>query len=97
MTICLNIILRKLLASSTYAISRTLDALASRLDAIQAAQGRFNKALIYKRLPPNFESAQELEEEWDEDEKEDARVETEMLSPDQLDELSEECRLVKEF
>lgn len=93
----ITLILRKLLASSTYAISRTLDALASRLDAIQTAQGRFNQNIDIQETTPDLESAQELEEEWDEDEKEDATVETEMLSPDQLDELSEECRLVKEF
>ena len=46
---------------------------------------------------PDLESVQELIEEWDEDGAEDKKIETEMFSPDQLDELNKEHRLVKEF
>jgi len=92
-----TLILRKLLASSTYAISGTLDALASRLGIIQTAQGKFNQNIDVQDAASDFEGAQELEEEWGEDETEDTRIETEMLSPDQLGELNEEYRLVKEL
>jgi ERCC4-related helicase len=62
----MTLILRKLLASSTYAISGTLDALASRLET--AAAKNTPTVDTPEEVTADFEAIDEVEEEWDEDE-----------------------------
>jgi len=64
----MTLILRKLLASSTYAIYGTLDALVKKLEAI-LKRHEFNETLL---IADDFETYEEVEEEWvDEEEDED--------------------------
>ena len=62
----MTLILRKLLASSTYAISGTLEALASRLET--AAAGNTPAVETPEEVAADFEAIDEVEEEWTEDE-----------------------------
>jgi ERCC4-related helicase len=61
----MTLILRKLLASSTYAISGTLEALENKLKAILADQKNLNKKV---ELGKEFETIDELEDEWGDEE-----------------------------
>jgi len=65
----MTLILRKLLASSTYAISDTLLGLANKLEAVEKAQAALDAPP--EDLAENFEALQELEDEWLEDEPEE--------------------------
>src|SRR3989442_6518655 len=58
-----TLILRKLLASSTYAISATLDSLARRLEAAAAAQASVEA--VPDDLPTDWEELDELADEWE--------------------------------
>lgn len=90
----ITLILRKLLASSTFAISGTLDALAHRLQALEDAQNKLGDRLDVETSADGMETASELEEEWDED----GEIESiDILSSDQIKELREEKALVNSF
>jgi len=62
----MTLICRKLLASSTYAISGTLDALANRLET--AAKENTPATETPEEVTADFEAIDEVEEEWTEDE-----------------------------
>lgn len=64
----MTLILRKLLASSTYAIYGTLDALVKRLERI-IANHNFNE--INEEITLDFEAFEEIQEEWESDEETD--------------------------
>lgn len=89
-----TLILRKLLASSTYAISATLDGLVQRLQDAAAQSEAVDS--VPADLPENWEELDELADEWDEDgngePKEKAR-----LTPQQLMELKREMEELREF
>ena len=92
----MTLILRKLLASSTYAISGTLEGLAKRLEA--AAAGRYGRP----DAPPDdfaedWEDIDELADEWDEDEDGNREPERAHLTPEQLAELRQEMAQLREF
>ena len=91
----MTLILRKLLASSTYAISSTLEGLASKLE--QAAAESEAVDTLPEDLPDNVEKIEELAEEWDEDEEETLRAERSRLTPEQLHELRLEMVKLREF
>ena len=61
----MTLICRKLLASSTYTISGTLDALANRLET---AAKRMRQPSKPEEVTADFEAIDEVEEEWTEDE-----------------------------
>lgn len=61
----MTLILRKLLASSTYAISGTLEVLANRLDALVKA--RTDTAPSPEQITSDFETTEEIREEWQDD------------------------------
>lgn len=63
----MTLILRKLLASSTYAISDTLQGLVKKLELLVADTVDADDPLL-PALAENWEEIDELEEEWDEDE-----------------------------
>lgn len=79
----MTLILRKLLASSTYAISGTLQALEKKLKAILTDQVFLNKKV---ELGREFETFNQLEDEWEEDEE----TSFELLSEEELDEVQKE-------
>jgi len=88
----MTLILRKLLASSTFAISGTLGALTSRLET--AAREHATQSLETQEVSPDFETIDEIEEEWTEDED---KKEKEPLSSEQLAELEQERQALIEF
>ena len=89
----MTLILRKLLASSTYAISGTLGALATRLEI--TAKNQKAPELQPSEISPDFETIDELEEEWLEEEKE--KPVPDSLTQEQLEELEEERQSLAEF
>ncbi|MBI4760409.1 MAG: DEAD/DEAH box helicase family protein [Chloroflexi bacterium] len=89
-----TLILRKLLASSTYAISGTLDSLAKRLET--AAMEAETVDVPPADLPENWEDFDELADEWDEDE-EGEQKEKVRLTPQQIAELKQEIEELREF
>ena len=101
----MTLILRKLLASSTYAISDTLAGLANKLEAIEQVQNAAANPPpeIDPSLADNFESLPEIEDEWlsDEDDVEDAEESHAkpvlLLSPEQREELRREKERLREF
>lgn len=70
----MTLILRKLLASSTYAISATLEALAKRLEVIIVHHTQ-SLAILEEAISGNIETFDEVKEEWAEEDDESAREE----------------------
>ena len=94
----MTLILRKLLASSTYAISDTLQGLANKLQAASDASQQF--AVPLDEIAENFELLPEVEDEWAEDDEdsEDAKgAGAAKLTPQQLEELKQEMKTLREF
>jgi len=89
----MTLILRKLLSSSTYAISGTLDGLARKLEAAAGAAEAVNSPP--EELPDNLEEFDELADEWD-DEREAVPQQTK-LTQEQLGELRAEMAQLREF
>jgi len=95
----MTLILRKLLASSTYAISDTLLGLANKLEAVEKAQAALD-APAPESLGDNFESLPEIEDEWLEDEPDEDASQAgtaQQLSPEQRQELRAEKAKLREF
>ncbi len=92
----MTLILRKLLASSTYAISDTLKGLADKLET--AAQVNETVAAPPENLDENIEDFDELEDDWEEtDDGDSAAPEQKRLTPEQLAELRQEQATLGEF
>ena len=91
----MTLILRKLLASSTYAISDTLAGLARKLE-VAATQAEAVDALP-EDLAENLEELEELADEWDEDGNNEASTAYMQLSSEQLAELRREMAQLREF
>jgi superfamily II DNA/RNA helicase len=94
----MTLILRKLLASSTYAISGTLEALAKRLDAIVQTIAEPLTALE-EAVAQDFESYEEEKEEWAEDGTTNGATgeTTATYSPDDLTRIREEIKSLRDF
>jgi len=90
----MTLILRKLLASSTYAISGTLDGLARKLESAAAAAEPVTA--IPEELPDNLEEFNELADEWEED-GDDAASGQPGLTSEQLGQLKAELAQLREF
>jgi superfamily II DNA or RNA helicase len=90
-----TLILRKLLASSTYAISGTLDSLAGRLEA-SAASGEAVDSPP-EGLPDDWEALEELADEWEEDGGTNDQEERAKLNAAQLEEMRHEMARLREF
>lgn len=86
----MTLILRKLLASSTYAISGTLEALENKLKIILTDQKYLNKKV---ELGTEFETIDELEEEWGDEELNSF----ELLSEEELNDVQAELDNVSTF
>jgi len=91
----MTLILRKLLASSTYAISDTLEGLAKKLEtAATKAEGIFEPP---EDLKNDWEGIDELADEWDEDENSSITEAPSPYSPEQLVEMRKEMERLREF
>ena len=88
----MTLILRKLLASSTYAISGTLEALGSKLDAIIENQAL---PVFEAAISEDFEEYDEVKDEWTEED-EDAE-EKKTYTADELRSIREESISLKDF
>jgi len=90
-----TLILRKLLASSTYAIAGTLDGMAQRLEA--AATAAESVETPPEGLPEDWEQLDELADEWGEDDDATAPAERARLTPEQLAGLKREMAELRVF
>jgi superfamily II DNA or RNA helicase len=90
-----TLILRKLLASSTHAISATLAGMVQRLEASATASEAVDQPP--DTLDEDWEELDELADEWEEDGNETAPPERARLTPDQIEELKRETAELREF
>jgi ERCC4-related helicase len=89
----MTLILRRLLASSTYAIAGTLESLINRLDDIVEQQHPPHQS-IEDQVSENFEIIDELADEWDGEEDE---VQNKVYTASELEELKLETNKLREF
>jgi superfamily II DNA/RNA helicase len=87
----MTLILRRLLASSTYAISGTLEALVKKLENLVAEK---SSEIIESVVSENFETYEEMKDEWDEEE---PIAEDEKLSEADIENIKLEIKNLKEF
>lgn len=90
----ITLILRKLLASSTFAIAGTLEGMLRRLEEAAASKSAVRMPV---ELREDYESADELADEWDGGADEPSAPETPLLSPEQLAELNREIADLRDF
>ena len=90
-----TLVLRKLLASSTYAIAGTLDGMAQRLETAVAASELV--ANPPSGLPEDWERLDELTDEWGEDDDATATVQPAPRTPEQRASLKREMAELREF
>lgn len=94
----MTLILRKLLGSSTFAISSTLQGLSNRLN--MAAQDAEAVQIPKDEIASDFETLAEVEDEWSEDDGdeggEDAPL-TPRRTPEEIEEMKREVATLKEF
>lgn len=91
----MTLILRKLLASSTYAISDTLSGLAAKLDT--AAKKAEAVDAPPEQLEENWEELDELADEWEPDEGEGEADDEPHYTPEQLADMRKEMAKLQEF
>ena len=92
----MTLILRKLLASSTFAISNTLEGLAAKLD--EAATEDQPVGDIPQQIPEDVDELDELTDEWDEGgEGEQDRQRTTTLTAEQKAEMRKEAAALRDF
>lgn len=93
----MTLILRRLLASSTYAISGTLEALSTKLEHIVKDNGDNDNS---EDISDNFEMYDELQEEWegeDYDSDEERDEDMEHYSPYEIEQIKAEILSLKKF
>ena len=90
----MTLILRKLLASSTYAISGSLIALATKLEETIKSQNQDAQLNVAETLENNFEEIVDYEDEFEEEVEEVVRKE---YSPEDIRLMREEVQALKEF
>ncbi len=93
----MTLILRKLLASSSYAIADTLRGLADKLEAAEQAQAALDAPP--EEIADNFESLPEIEDEWLEDDSDgpEPAAALSQLTPEQRAELRAEKEKLRQF
>lgn len=89
----MTLILRKLLASSTYAISGTLEALYKKLDKI-IDTNNLKDDVLEQNISENFEEYDELQDEWDD---EDEIKEEKKFTKQEIEEIKLERNELSEF
>jgi ERCC4-related helicase len=88
----MTLILRRLLASSTYAISNTLQALGKKLNAIVQDSISVDTEIT---IEEDFETYDELKDEWDEDEEQS--TDDKEYTPEDIENIKLEIKALKEF
>lgn len=88
----MTLILRRLLASSTFAISSTLEGLGKKLENIISQNKSVNTEEI---IAENFETFDELKDEWSEDDEEEK--EDDSYTADDIENIKTEIKALKEF
>ncbi|MBM4400975.1 MAG: DEAD/DEAH box helicase, partial [Crenarchaeota archaeon] len=91
----MTLILRKLLASSTYAISGTLEGLAQKLESAVAVSESVDS--LPEELPENWEDMEELADEWEDDGDTTTPPEGIRPTPEQLADMRREIAQLWEF
>jgi len=91
----MTLILRKLLASSTYAISDTLTGLASKLDTAAAQAEKVDAPP--EQLAENWEDIDEWADEWESDEGGNGEPDRPQYTAEQLAEMRQEMAKLREF
>jgi ERCC4-related helicase len=94
----MTLILRRLLASSTFAIAGTLDGLANKLKDAAAQQSEVTE--VPADLPENLETFDELADDWEEEEEESESSDNagkQKFTPEQLTELDQEMQSLRMF
>lgn len=92
----MTLILRKLLASSTYAISGTFLALANKLQAVVTDHSATPN--IEEEITQDFETFEELKDEWtNDDEEEEIEKEEKVYTAQDITDIQEEIVSIKEF
>lgn len=89
----MTLILRRLLASSTYAIAGTLEALIGRLDSIVERQVSSSQ-IIEEQVSENYENFEELADEWDGEEE---VAQQKVYTIIEIEELKQETKRLREF
>ncbi len=89
----MTLILRKLLASSTYAISGTLEALANKLDDIILSQKDQTQA-VEEFISTDYEEYEDIKDEWEDDGEE---IEERVYLPQEIEEIRLETSKLREF
>jgi ERCC4-related helicase len=92
----MTLILRKLLASSTYAISGTLQGLADKLEATIERQS-LNALNIDDLFTENYETFEEEKDEWLDDEEAEITKEERIYTEDEISEIRQEIQALNEF
>ncbi len=95
----MTLILRKLLASSTFAISGTLETLANKLEYIVESHNPLNET-VEKSIAKDYETFDELKEEWEDDEEVDQSPLDEkerQYSPEEIANMRKEIYDLREF
>ncbi|MBV5343056.1 DEAD/DEAH box helicase, partial [bacterium] len=92
----MTLILRKLLASSTYAISVTLQGLADKLEATVERQKQQTEPLDVI-FSSNYETYEEQQDEWLEDSEDTQEQEEKIYTLSELEEIKNEIKALKEF
>jgi hypothetical protein len=93
----MTLILRKLIASSTYAISGTLDGLVRKLEALAPTAEARPSEEAPLLAEDESELLDELAEEWDDEGAEGERVSLSPPTSEQLNEIREEAGRLREF
>lgn len=94
----MTLILRRLLASSTFAIAGTLKGLADKLEKATESQKHFVEPP--QEVAETFESFEEMEDEWEEEEDEtedNKKPDPRVLSPEELQKVAEEIQSLRLF
>jgi ERCC4-related helicase len=89
----MTLILRKLLGSSTYAISGTLGALSAKLETIATEQAPLE--IAPEEIAPDYETVDETEDEWSDEEV--TEKEERVYTSEELQEMSAEVADLKQF
>ncbi len=92
----MTLILRKLLASSTYAISGTLQGLADKLEAT-ITKHETTTLNVDEVFTTNYETFEEQQDEWVDDEEEETTVEDRVYTPNEIGEIRKEIEALNEF
>jgi SNF2 family DNA or RNA helicase len=93
----MTLILRKLLASSTYAISGTLQGLADKLEATIERQSGLT-VNVDEIFASNYETFEEQQDEWIEEEEEEEKTKEERIyTADEINEIRKEIDALNQF